>query len=137
MKKQLNQFGVILILLLTASFSWADEDEGGGAIYIKLSKGMVVNYGEPSLSRLKYMKIAIQVRLKSAAAAEAIVHHTPALLDALITLFSACDEDLINASEGREEIRSMALEAVNKVLNREEGEPLVQDLLFGSFIVQR
>ncbi|MBL4681372.1 MAG: flagellar basal body-associated FliL family protein [Pseudomonadales bacterium] len=135
--KQFNLFSVFLLLLASASFSWAESDEGKTAVYVKLSKGMVVNYGEPSLSRLKYMKVVVQVRLQSASAIEAINHHMPALLDALITLFSACDEDLIDASGGREEIRSMALEAVNKVLDREEGEPLIQDLLFGSFIIQR
>jgi len=135
--KQFKLFSIALLFLSLAPITWAEDDKASAAVYVKLSKGMVVNYGEPSLSRLKYMKIAVQLRLQSVIAAEAIEHHMPALTDALITLFSACDEDLINASGGREEIRSMALEAVNKVLKIEEGEPLVQDLLFGSFIVQR
>jgi len=98
---------------------------------------MVVNYGQPSLSRLKYMKIAVQVRLENVTEAESIEHHIPALLDSLIKLFSACEESLANSSDGREEIRKMALEVVQRVVRKEERQDIVQDLLFGSFIVQR
>ena len=139
----LNQFNInlffiwVLIALLIISPNVLAEEDAKAAVYVKLSKGMVVNYGQPSLSRLKYMKIAIQVRLQSAVAAESIEYHMPALLDSLITLFSACEENLVNSSGGREEIRKLALETVQRVIKQEEGEPLIQDLLFGSFIVQR
>ena len=134
-----NQFKLMLFIfipLLWASTAYG-EDEAKSAVYVKLSKGMVVNYGDPSLSRLKYMKIAVQVRMNNAIDAEAIEHHMPALLDSLIILFSSCDEDLIASAGGREEIRQRALDAVQNVIQREEGEPLVEDLLFGSFIIQK
>ena len=134
----LSSLVLVLCSIFVAPLSLADEDdEPSTPVYVKLSKGMVINYGEPSLSRLKYLKIAIQVRLGSIPDGQTIEHHMPALKDALITLLSACDEELILSTGGREEIRLMALAAVQKVIKKEEGEPLIQDLLFGSFIVQR
>jgi flagellar basal body-associated protein FliL len=125
------------IVLLILSPNVMAEDEARAAVYVKLTKGMVVNYGQPSLSRLKYMKIAVQVRLQNVVEAEAIEHHLPALLDSLITLFSSSEESLVNSTGGREEIRKRALETVQRVMKREEGQSIVQDLLFGSFIIQR
>ncbi|MFT7689132.1 MAG: flagellar FliL protein [Candidatus Azotimanducaceae bacterium] len=139
----LNQFNNsllfkwVLIALLIFSPGAMAEGDPKAAVYVKLTKGMVVNYGQPSLSRLKYMKIAVQVRLTNVVEAESIEHHMPALLDSLITLFSACEESLVDTSGGREEIRKMALDAVQRVVKKEEGKPIIQDLLFGSFIVQR
>ncbi|MFT5208415.1 MAG: flagellar basal body-associated protein FliL [Flavobacterium sp.] len=125
------------IVLLILSPNVMAEDEARAAVYVKLTKGMAVNYGQPSLSRLKYMKIAVQVRLQNVVEAEAIEHHLPALLDSLITLFSSSEESLVNSTGGREEIRKRALETVQRVMKREEGQSIVQDLLFGSFIIQR
>ncbi|MFT4799559.1 MAG: flagellar basal body-associated protein FliL, partial [Candidatus Azotimanducaceae bacterium] len=56
--------------------------------YVRLTKAMVINYGEPSLSRLKYMKVAVDVRVPTASAADLVEYHIPALLDAVVTVFS-------------------------------------------------
>ena len=134
---KLPLFFLFLCLIAIPVVAAEDEEEERTAVYLKLSKGLVINYGEPSLSRLKYIKIAVQVRLQSSVDAVTVRHHLPAMKDALITLFSALDEALIQNPGGREEIRLMALDQVQQVIQYEEGAPLIKDLLFGSFIVQR
>jgi flagellar FliL protein len=39
--------------------------------------------------------------------------------------------------QGKEQIRQEALTAVQKILQDEEGEPLVADVLFNNLIIQR
>ncbi|HIG44425.1 MAG TPA: flagellar basal body-associated protein FliL [Gammaproteobacteria bacterium] len=122
---------VIVVLQVRA------EDEDREAMYVKLTSGMVVNYGEPSLSRLHYLKVSVDVRVRNADHADAIEYHMPALQDALIRVFSAQEDELIQSAAGKEELRMMVLKELQKVIEKEEGMPLIQDLLFTGFIVQR
>ena len=108
-----------------------------GISYVRLSKGMVINYGEPSLNRLKYLKVAVDVRVKNANAADLVEYHSPALMDALIEVFSASEVEVVKTSSGKEEIRQKALKALQAVMTSEEGDEVIQDLLFSSFVVQR
>ena len=126
---------LILFLVLVAFFTRAGEDTD--VMYVNLTRGLVINFGEPSLSRLRYLKVAVDVRVENGEDAELIEYHLAALQDALVISFSTIDEDYILSHEGREEIRLLALDSVNKVIEAEEGDPIILDLLFSSFIVQR
>ena len=105
--------------------------------YVTLSKGMVVNYGEPSLNRLKYIKVAVDVRVLGATEAELVEYHRPALLDTLVHVFTASEEETVKSGGGKEAIRQLALEEVQGVMKTEEGDVIIQDLLFSTFVVQR
>lgn len=105
--------------------------------YVKLTKGMVINYGEPSLNRLKYLKVAVDVRVPNASAAELVEYHMPALLNALVFVFTGSEDELIKSNGGKEELRQLALVQLKRVMSSEEGEEVIEDLLFSSFVVQR
>ena len=124
---------ILLLLALTARA----EDKVSDAMYVQLTPGMVINYGEPSISRLKYLKVGVQVRVQTADHADLIEHHLPALQDALVMCFSSVAAESVSKSSGQEEIRQLALEAVQELIEVEEGAPIIQDLLFSSFVVQR
>ena len=121
----------IIILLLPLQLM---AQEGGNAYYVKVTPGLVVNYGEPSSSRLRYLKVSVHVRVRNADHANVIEHHLPALQDLLVSLLSAQDEEKIRSVEGKEEVRLEALEKMQKIIEKEEGESVVQDLLFLSLI---
>ncbi len=104
---------------------------------IRLTQGMAINFGEPSLIRLHYLKVGVHVRMQNADEAEAIEHHMPALRDALVTVFSAQDEDSVSSPHGKEDIRQLALSQLQDVIEQEEGTPLIQDLFFTTFVIQR
>jgi flagellar FliL protein len=112
-------------------------DVSKGTSYLKLSNDMVVNYGDPSLGRLRYLKFAVNVRVESSAIGSIVGYHQPALLDALILLFSSQSDARVNSAAGKEEIRQLALQEVRRIMKREEGEEYIQDLLFVRFVVQR
>jgi flagellar FliL protein len=144
---------VLLLVVMVFSLSLAgaraeDEQEEGsedteesveskGTSYLKLSNDMVVNYGEPSLGRLRYLKFAVNVRVEHSNIGSIVGYHQPALLDALIILFSSQPDARVNSAAGKEEIRQLALTELRRVMKREEGEEYIEDLLFVRFVVQR
>ena len=54
----------LIFLVLAASIATARGESD--AMYVKVAKAMVINYGEPSLSRLRYLKVGVDVRVESA-----------------------------------------------------------------------
>jgi len=139
---------VMVFSLLLAGARAADEEEEGsegteesaeskGTSYLKLSNDMVVNYGDPSLGRLRYLKFAVNVRVEHSNVGSIVGYHQPALLDALIILFSSQPDAKVNSAAGKEEIRLLALTELRRIMKREEGEEYIEDLLFVRFVVQR
>jgi flagellar FliL protein len=150
----LSAIGKILLLIVMvfslslAGARAADEEEEGsgdaeetaerkGTSYLKLSNDMVVNYGDPSLGRLRYLKFAVNVRVEHSDVGSIVGYHQPALLDALIILFSSQPDARVNSAAGKEEIRQLALIELRRIMKREEGEEYIEDLLFVRFVVQR
>jgi flagellar FliL protein len=138
---------VMVFSLSLAGARAADEEEGAeepakgkGTSYLKLSNDMVVNYGDPSLGRLRYLKFAVNVRVEHSNVGSIVGYHQPALLDALIILFSSQPDARVNSAAGKEEIRQLALTELRRIMKREEGEEgeeYIEDLLFVRFVVQR
>lgn len=121
-----------LMLLLVSATSYGQDTQ-----YVKLTKGLVINYGEPSLNRLRYLKVAVDVRVPDAERAELVEYHRPVLLDTLVQLFAASEEETIRSGGGKEAIRQLALEQVQGIMKTEEGDSIIEDLLFSTFVVQR
>ena len=115
----------------------AAEESGGEALCVKITPGLVINYGAPSINRLKYAKVGMSVRVGDAEASDVVEHHLPALQDSMVMLLSAHPEEGIRTVKGKERIRKEALKRMRELLNREEGAPLIEDVLFENFVVQR
>ena len=127
------------LLLILASIAFAQQEllAESNTQYVRLTKAMVINYGEPSLSRLKYLKVAVDVRVPSASAADLVEYHRPMLLDALVTVFTDLEAEVVKSADGKEEIRQQALAELQRAMKAEEGDQVIEDLLFSSFVVQR
>lgn len=128
---------VILVLycsLITTAVSGARSDDPR---YVSFGHPLVINYGNPSLGRLKYLKVDLQFRVEGAEAAELVDYHQPALRHSLIMLFSNQIQQKVSLPQGKEDIRQEALDVVQKVMMREEGEKIIVNLLFTNFVVQR
>ena len=115
----------------------AVEESGGEALYVKITPGLVINYGAPTINRLKYAKVGMSVRVGDAEASDIVEHHLPAMQDSMVMLLSAHPEEGIRTVKGKERIRKEALKRMRELLNREEGAPLIEDVLFENFVVQR
>lgn len=128
-------------LLLALSFCWttahAQEEEAPAAnapsAYVSLFPALVGNYGAGT--KLKYYKADIALRVKAENVAK-VEYHEPLIRDQLIQLFAQQTDENMSSNEGKEAMRQAALVQVQNVLKEEEGDILVDDLLFNNLIVQ-
>lgn len=128
-------------LLLALSFCWttahAQEEEAPAAnapsAYVSLFPALVGNYGAGT--KLKYYKADIALRVKAENVAK-VEYHEPLIRDQLIQLFAQQTDEDMNEFEGKERVRKAALLQVQQALAQEEGETLVDDLLFNNLVVQ-
>lgn len=105
--------------------------------YITLTPAVVANYGTGS-GGMRYLKADVVLRVAGGAEAQAaVIHHLPYVRHVLVMLLSDQTDESLATMEGKEKLRQEALAAVQKIVEEEEGKPLVGDLLFNSFVVQR
>jgi len=113
----------------------AEAEEDPGQQYLSLEPAMVTNFGAPS--RPGYLKADIVLRvLGGSDSREQVRHHFPLLRHHLLMLLHRQTAEELDSSEGRKELRQLALATVQQLLEEETGATLVDDLLFSSFIVQ-
>lgn len=102
--------------------------------YVALTPSFVTNYGDST--RLRYLKVDISLRVESMPHSHVVDNHAPQIRNQIILLLSQQTSDGVNTHEGRQKLRADALQAVQEILQAEEGEKMVTDLLFDNFIVQ-
>lgn len=121
-----------------ASSAKKEGDEGatGTSEYLDIKPALITNYGGPGPIHFIKAEIALRVG-KNPEEGITVAHHMPHIRHELVMLFSRQTEDSIATMEGKEQLRKDALVAVQNILKAEEGKPIVSDLLFNNFIIQR
>ncbi|MDA7088793.1 flagellar basal body-associated protein FliL [Pseudomonas sp. SA3-5] len=112
----------------------AQEGAPPTVAYVSLVPALVGNFG--SGPKLKFYKADIALRVSGAEAEAKVKHHEPLIRNQLVMLFSQQTEASIGATGGKETLRHEALRQVQDVITQEEGQPLVDDLLFNNLIIQ-
>ena len=128
-------FMLSLLLLSIPSLKAEESAEKAVAVYINLAPSFVTNYG--GQGALRYIKVDVSLRLASAGDEEKIEWHMPYIRSELVSLFSRQQESALTTREGKEVLRQAALAAVQALLEKEEGAPIADNLLFTNFIVQK
>lgn len=129
--RQIVVFLGCFFVFVTAAMA---EEEKVSTSYLDIKPSIVTNYG--GVGKLSYFKSDISLRVVSSDE-ERVMWHLPYIRSELVSLFSRQDEVALTTREGKEGLRQQALEAVQKVLQEEEGAPLIEDLLFTNFIIQK
>ena len=132
---------IALLLALSlplAAHASEDEEAKEGAApvvsYVTLVPALVGNFGEGP--KLKFFKADLSLRVTGADVEAKVKHHEPLIRNQLVMLFSQQTEVAMAAPGARETLRAEALKQVQDVLTQEEGQPLVDDLLFNNLIIQ-
>nr|WP_238418127.1 flagellar basal body-associated protein FliL [Pseudomonas cannabina] len=114
------------------------KEEGGPpkASYVSLTPPFVGNYALDGGPKLRVYKADIALRVTGADAEAAVKRHDALIRNQLVALFTQQTVDSMSSAEAKENIRQEALKQVQRVMNDEEGKPVVEDLLFNNFIVQ-
>ena len=106
-------------------------------LYAEIDPTFVTNVGLADTGRLAYIKTDVALQVRGPTAREAVTNHKPALRSIIIMALSRQDENAVSTTEGRERLREEALKELQEYLVAEEKLPMVEDLLFTNFIVQR
>lgn len=140
----MSRFAPFILMILLAFMqapTFAQEEEqtaGPATMYYEIAPAFVLNYGNGTNGRLKFMRVELTLRLSTTGSVIADVNlHMPAIRHAIIMHLSKQSSERINDASQRDAIRLELLLEVRAVLAAAGTKEGVEDLLFNAFIVQR
>ncbi len=113
------------------------EDEKSGpakpAVYYAIDPPLVVNFEDGSAVR--FLQITMEIMAHDEKAIDSVQKNIPVIRNNLLLLMSNRNYQSLMSREGKEKLRQEALAEIRAV-QKKEGGPDVDDLLFTSFVVQ-
>lgn len=143
------KFLSLVFLLIFSNATFASGGGGGGSSpFIPLTPPIIVNIMDGN--RIRHMQVIIEIKVSKPDNAAIVEMHKGPIRHELILLLSSQDSATISSAQGKEQLRKEALEAVQKVLNKlqgdtdkdnkgegeEKADPIVDALYFTNFIIQ-
>ena len=116
--------------------SAAHGEDGGAvkpAIYFAIDPPLVVNFEDGSVVR--FLQITMEVMSTDQKAIDSVQKNVPLIRNNLLLLMSNRNYQSMMSREGKEKLRQEALTEIRAV-QKKEGGPPIDDLLFTSFVVQ-
>jgi len=103
--------------------------------YFSLRPDIITNYIKPG-KRLGYVRLRVDLMVKSSRAYEQVEMNAPLIRDRIITIFGEQNESQIKSNAERDRIRLRCLTEVNDVLFEFIGTRPVENLLFTKYLDQ-
>jgi flagellar FliL protein len=116
-----------------ASAHGGETPPGAPAIYFAIDPPLVVNFEEGSAVR--FLQITMEVMARDQKAIDSVQKNVPLIRNNLLLLMSNRNYEELMSREGKEKLRQEALTEIRSV-QKKEGGPPIEDLLFTSFVVQ-
>ena len=107
-------------------------DDGAQITYFDLKPSLVSNVNGDA----KYIRCDVQLMTKQPDELENIQLHSPALRHELLMMFADEDGGRLMSPAGKEALRKRARAALQWVLQKKTGKPLIDELYFTSYYVQ-
>ena len=126
----------VIIALISLAMVFSVQAADSGAQYVHLQPAFVLNYGNNTKGRMKYIRTDVALRVVGAEAAGKVNHHQAYIRNQMVLLLSQQDDVAVNSAQGREKLRQVALEEVRALMSELEGQPYVEDLYFQNFVAQ-
>jgi len=131
---QLDKDGKIKAILPLAKSAHGEEGGAGKTtVYYAIDPPLVVNFEDGSVVR--FLQITMEVMAHEQKAVDSVQKNIPLIRNNLLLLMSNRNYQSMMSREGKEKLRQEALAEVRAV-QKKEGSPDVDDLLFTSFVVQ-
>ena len=102
-------------------------------LYHEMSPSFIVNF--PHRGRQRFLQAELAVMTRDEQALDALIEHMPVVRHNLNSLFSAQLIRIFDNPEGIDELRQMATEEVQRVLQNEIGRPGIDEVLFTTFVL--
>ncbi|HEX3951412.1 MAG TPA: flagellar basal body-associated FliL family protein [Steroidobacteraceae bacterium] len=132
---KLDKDGKITAIVPVPAAEKSAEHGGAGkpSVYYAIDPPLVVNFEEGSAVR--FLQITMEVMAHDEKAIESVQKNIPLIRNNLLLLMSNRNYESMMSREGKEKLRQEALAEVRAV-QKKEGSPDVDDVLFTSFVVQ-
>lgn len=126
-----------LLLLLINSVTYASGGGGGGDAnnpYFDITTPFVVNI--QSENGMNYLQVQAQLRLSNPELKSKLSANLPAIQHTMMMLLSEQNAKDLRSVAGKQKLRETVLKELQKLLEKEIGEPAVEEVLFAGFIIQ-
>ncbi|UAW99255.1 flagellar basal body-associated FliL family protein [Halopseudomonas nanhaiensis] len=104
------------------------------ALYQPLEPAFVVNYTHGG--RQRYMQVNVVLMGRDAAGMATLTKHLPLVRNQLVMLFTSEEFDTLFTPDGKETLRQRATLAVQSLLEKEIGNPVIESVLFTNIVLQ-
>lgn len=104
------------------------------ALYQPLDPAFVVNYTHAG--RQRYMQVNVVLMGRDAEGMAALTRHLPLLRNQLVMLFTSEEFETLFDAEGKETLRQRATLAIQALLEKEIGNPVIESVLFTNIVLQ-
>jgi len=125
---------LLCVLLMSVSVNtFAEDDVVDDYAYFGFEPDIITNYIS-SGKKVGFVRITMEVMVKSADHIEIIEHHAPLIRATVVEILGEQTEMKIKSASGKFEIRELCLNAINRLLKEETGQELAERLLFTKYI---
>lgn len=125
---------LIVVLILSSSAFAAGGGGNSNSPFIPLNPPIIVNIVDGG--KVRHMQVIIEIKLVDPTESAKVDLHKGPIRHELILLLSSQDAATISSALGKEQLRKDALAAVQKVMQEQEGKPIIESLYFTNFIIQ-
>ncbi len=105
------------------------------ALYQPLEPPLVVAF-EAADGATRYLQMSVQVMARDQAAIDAVKTHAPAIRNNFLFLIGNREYASLGTVAGKEKLRSEMLDEVRAIMQRNTGDPGVEEVYFTSFVMQ-
>ena len=130
---QLDKDGKIKAIIPVAAPGREEGGSGKAAVYFAIDPPLVVNFEDGSAVR--FLQITMEIMAHDQKAIDSVQKNIPLIRNNLLLILSNRNYQSMMSREGKEKLRQEALTEVRAV-QKKEGSPDVDDLLFTTFVVQ-
>ncbi len=111
-----------------------EEEESKETLYYEMETPLRVNFPKGSSAKLIEIKVAFLI--KNEDVEEAMKKHEPMVVNNLLMAISATGADKLKQTEGKDELRTLMSDEVNKVMEKMTGKKGVKEVFYTAFVMQ-
>lgn len=102
--------------------------------YFKISPQTVVNISDKG--KVRHLQVGVQLRLAEPGDSSIVEEHIPAIQHELVMLLSGREAQNVRSVQGKELLRTEAMEKIKIVLEENTGRAIINAVYFTAFVIQ-
>ncbi len=113
-----------------------EEEEAGnaGVFYFDLEKPFIVQF--PKASEAKLLQVSISIQVNDELFIEELKKHEPMIRNNFLMVMADANAGELKTVEGKENLKTGLLEALNKIMDKMSKKNHVEDLFFTALVMQ-